>query len=170
MHAFRAAHERRDAKQHLDLRDEGGDRVIAQRRANSRAPITESALRREVAADLVSLLNTTNFASAEDLSAFRAVESSILNFGFPDLSWRTIDENGVADLVGEIETALANFEPRLARKSIKVKRDDTVDPGELKLRFLVKADLRVDPINAPIEFAAEVEADTGKIRVERLAR
>lgn len=167
MYAFRAAHEKRDAKQRLDLRDEAGERVIAARRVTTRSPISESGLRREVMTDLLGLLNTTNLDAATDLSTLPAVRSSILNFGFPDLSWRTIDENSLSDVAREIEVALADFEPRLARGSIKASRDANVVVEDLKLRFLVKADLRAQPVNVPVEFVAEVELD-GKIRIDRL--
>src|ERR1700744_6193788 len=101
MYAFRAAHEKKDAKTPLDLRDQGGDRVIAARRIVGRSPISESGLRREVMTDLVNLFNTTNLASAEDLSEASEARRSILNYGFPDLSWRTLDENGLTELVRE---------------------------------------------------------------------
>jgi type VI secretion system protein ImpF len=167
MYAFRAAHEKRDGKERLDLRDEAGERVIAARRATTRTPISETGLRREVTTDLTRLLNTTNFDAAEDLSDLPEVRGSILNFGFPDLSWRTIDENSLTDLAREIETALAEFEPRLMRASIKAKPDASVGKEELRLRFLVKADLRTQPVNVPVEFVAEVELG-GKIRIDRL--
>ena len=133
-------------------------------------PIGEAGLRREVAIDLVNLLNTTNLDASEDLEGLDAAKSSIINYGFPDLSWRTIDENGLVDLPREIEKALIDFEPRLARGSVRVRRDDTAKVEELKLRFLVKAELRVDPIDTPIEFSAEVELDSGKVKIDRLAR
>jgi len=167
MYAFRAAHEKRDAKQRLDLRDEAGERVIAARRVTTRSPISESGLRREVMTDLLGLLNTTNLDAAADLSTLPAVRSSILNYGFPDLSWRTIDENSLSDVAREIEVALTDFEPRLAPGSIKASRDANVAIEDLKLRFLVKADLRAQPVNVPVEFVAEVELD-GKIRIDRL--
>jgi type VI secretion system protein ImpF len=167
MYAFRAAHEKRDAKQKLDLRDEGGDRVIAARRVTTRGPISESGLRREVMTDLAGLLNSTNLDSAEDLSSAPAVRKSILNYGFPDLASRTLDENGVHDIAREIEIALADFEPRLARQSIQARRDTTIGADELKVRFVVKADLRARPVNVPVEFIAEVEVDSGKIKIDR---
>ena len=34
---------------------------------------------------------------------------SILNFGLPDIAHRTIDENAVSDIPGEIETAIVNL-------------------------------------------------------------
>ena len=168
MYAFRAAHEKRDAKQRIDLRDEAGERVIATRRVTARSPISESGLRREVMNDLLSLFNTTNLNAAEDLSSLPAARSSILNYGFPDLSWRTIDENSLSEVSREIEIALADFEPRLARNTIQVRREVSTEAEELKLRFLVKADLRARPVNVPVEFVAEVELDSGKIKIERL--
>jgi type VI secretion system protein ImpF len=167
MHAFRAAHSERDAKLQVDIRDQG-ERVIASRRAIARAPISERELRKLVNSDLVALLNTTNLDSAEDLGTAPEVRKSVLNFGFPDLGRRTIDEQGVFDIAREIETALNDFEPRLARDSIRVRRDDTVTPDELRIRFLISAELRVQPVNLPMEFVAEVEIESGKIKVDRL--
>lgn len=168
MAAFRAAHDKGDAKVTLDLRDSSGERVIAARRQTTRAPISESGLRREVARDLEYLLNTTNLASVEDLSDTPEVAHSILNFGLPDLSRRTIDENSLVDIGREIEVALVDFEPRLNSESIRARRDETVSAEDLKLRFLINAELRTQPIEVPVEFIAEVELDTGKIKIERL--
>jgi type VI secretion system protein ImpF len=39
---------------------------------------------------------------------------------------------------------------------------------ELKLRFVVHADLRCDPMNIPIEFVADVDLDDGAIQINRL--
>lgn len=114
MHAFRAAHRERDASVPVDIRDRG-ERVIASRRSASRAPISESELRKLVNADLVALLNTTNLELAEDLSSAPEVRTSILNFGFPDLARRSIDDTDVDLIAREIETALRVFEPRLKR-------------------------------------------------------
>ena len=167
MYAFRAAHRERDAGVPIDIR-EGGERVIASRRAIARAPIAESELRKLVNFDLLSLMNTTNLDSAEDLSTAPQVRKSVLNYGFPDLASRSIDQRTVSDISREIETTLTAFEPRLARGSIKVRRDDSIAAEELRVRFIVSAELRVQPVNVPIEFAAEVEIDSGKVRIERL--
>jgi type VI secretion system protein ImpF len=168
MFAFRAAHEKRDAKKALDLRDASGQRVIATRRAQSRAPISEPGLRREVSADLVDLLNTTNLDAAFSLEDAPEVARSVLNFGFPDLSAWTIDENRLLELSREIERSLMIHEPRLAAATLKVNRDPFVDIEALRLKFFIKADLRTEPIDVPVEFVAEVELDTGRIAVDRL--
>jgi type VI secretion system protein ImpF len=167
IHAFRVAHKARDAKLAADMSDKG-ERVVASRRVTSRAPISEAELRKVVNSDLMALMNTTCLDAAENLAEFPHVRGSILNFGFPDLSWRTIDENNVSDIAREIEATLGNFEPHLARGTIKASRDDTVDPNELRLRFVVKAELRAQPVNVQMDFIAEVELGSGKIKIDRL--
>jgi len=168
MYAFRAANQARDAKKKLDLRDESGERVIAGRRVPARAVITEPLLKRELSYDLEALVNTVCLDATQDLSGFDHVRRSILNFGFPDIAHRSIDELSVTDIKDEIATVLRNFEPRLAADSIMVTRDSSVDTADLKIRFIVRADLLCQPVNVPVEFVADVELDSGKIRVNRL--
>jgi type VI secretion system protein ImpF len=165
--AFRAAHQERDANRPVDVRV-GGERIIASRRVSARTPISESELRKLVNSDLLALLNTTNLDSAEDLSDAPEVRKSILNFGFPDLASHSIDERSMSDISHEIETTLATFEPRLTKSSIKARRDDSIAAAELRVRFRVSAELRVQPVSVPVEFTAEVELDSGKVRIERL--
>jgi|SRR5580692_7629153 type VI secretion system protein ImpF len=167
MHAFRAAHRERDAALPVDIREQG-ERVLAPRRVTTRAPITEAELRRLVGSDISALLNTINLASAEDLTDAPEVRKSILNFGFPDLTGISIAENRVFGVAKLLETALRDFEPRLAPGSIKIRRDETVSAEELRVRFLVSAELRVEPVDVPMEFVAELELDSGKIKIDRL--
>ena len=168
MYAFRTAHEARDARKRLDLRDEGGERVIASRRTVARFAITEPTLRREVARDLDALLNTIAMESTQDLKRFEHVSKSILNFGFPDIAHRSIDELSLDEVKFEIATVLTSYEPRLLGNTVQVTRDTSVDAADLKVRFIVRADLLCEPLNVPIEFVADVEIDTGKIMIARL--
>jgi type VI secretion system protein ImpF len=167
MYVFRAAHGAKDARKVMDVRNEAGERLIAGRRLRPRQVITESILRHEVARDLDALLNTIALESSADLSATPFVRRSILNYGLPDVSHRTIDEVGVNDIPAEIRTAILNYEPRLAADSLQIERDDSVDIAELKVRFIVRADLTCDPVHVPVEFVADV-IETGKIVVNRL--
>jgi type VI secretion system protein ImpF len=166
MRGFRVAHAERDSKQAIDIR-ESGERVIASRRVTARAPISEGELRRLVNADLVDLFNTTNLGAVEDLSEAPEVRKSVLNYGIPDLAHRSLQDSANVEIAKEIEVALFNFEPRLARKSIKARLDPTVDPEELRVRFLVSAELRLQPTNVQMQFVAELELDSGKIRIDR---
>jgi type VI secretion system protein ImpF len=164
MHAFRASAAARDSKAPLEIREDNGERVVASRRG----VITETMLRNEVAVDLTALMNTVALGSTVDLSPFENVGRSILNFGLPDIVHRTIEAHDVEAIPNEIREALLNFEPRLVPESIAVARDETVDSKELKIRFVVRADLFCDPVNVPVEFMADVELDVGKFVIRRL--
>jgi type VI secretion system protein ImpF len=166
MHVFRAAHDAKDAKTPMDIRNAAGDRVLATRRLRVRQVISEPVLRREVTRDLDALLNTIALESTVDMRGAEYARKSIVNFGLPDVTHRTIDETGVEEIPAEIRNAIINFEPRLAAASIHVERDMSVDPVELKIRFVVRADLTVDPVNVPVEFIADI-IDGGKILINR---
>jgi type VI secretion system protein ImpF len=167
MYAFRGAHEERDAKIKLNLRDEAGERVIAGRRTAARTAITEPILRRELSRDLDSLMNTIAMESSENLDSFAYVRKSILNFGLPDIAHRSIDENAVDHIREEIRLALVHYEPRLVSRTIRVIRASEFDEAELKVRFVVHADLLCEPLNVPVEFVADLELDSGNITVSR---
>jgi type VI secretion system protein ImpF len=166
MFAFREAHRERDAKVVSDLRDEHGARVIAGRRARKGA-VTEGQLREQLAIDLNALLNTVNMQSGFDLTEFPQVSTSILNYGVPEISNRTIDEDRVSDIVDEIRTALLQYEPRLIPGTVRVARDTTVDPYSLNIRFAVSGEMACDPAAVAVEFVADIEIDTGKMRVAK---
>ncbi len=163
MYAFRRAHEKRDAKQKLDLRNAAGDRVIDSRRVAPRTSVSESHLRREVLRDLEALVNTVSLESTEDLTDFEAVQKSVLNYGLPDIVHRSIDEAAVAHINNEIVAALAAHEPRLVRGTVHVAQDPGADKVALKIRFVVNAELMCHPVNVPVEFVADVETDSGAI-------
>ena len=172
MWAFRSAHEQRDArKSQAERQTEAGERVISGRRGSATAAITEPILCREVWRDLEQLLNTIALESTQaDVGAMPHARRSILNFGLPDLTHRSIDELSSGDGVveREIEAALKAFEPRLIAGSVRVRRDTSVKAVGLKIRFVVSADLSCRPVDIPLEFTADVEIDSGKFTINRL--
>jgi type VI secretion system protein ImpF len=168
MYAFRAAHEARDAKKTVDLRDQSGERIIAGRRIAPRVAITEPALKREVAHDLEDLMNTIALESTLDLEEFDHVLKSVLNYGIPDITHRSIDELSVTDIKDEIRIALTRYEPRLVPETIRVTSDSEAVEADLKVRFVVLAELMCDPVSVPVQFVADVELDSGKIVIGRM--
>jgi type VI secretion system protein ImpF len=168
MLAFRTAHEARDARKKLDLRDQFGERVIAGRRSAGRFPISETLLRREVARDIETLLNTIALESSLNLTGRDCVRTSILNHGFPDIAHRSIDEVTDEELSDALRAVLTTYELRLDRRTIRVRRDSSVGAEQLKLRFIVHADLKCEPLNVPVEFIADVDLDSGDIQINRL--
>lgn len=168
MHAFRSAFRARDAKKRVDERDEHGDRIIAGRRNMPRRGVLEQQLRAELAEDVRTLLNSVNLGSALDLSGLPYVSRSILNFGLDDLSSVTIDEDAVAAVGRGLKDVLCRFEPRLLRSSVRVEKDTAVHSTDMIVRFLVRADMRCDPLDVPIEFVADLELESAKVRIFKL--
>jgi type VI secretion system protein ImpF len=167
MHVFRAAHAAKDATVTPELRTETGERVVAGRRLRPRQVITEPVLRREVARDVEALLNTVAMEATVDMSEAELVRKSILNYGLPDIAHRTIGGIGMQKVPGEIRAAIVSYEPRLAAASLQIERDPSLDAGELRIRFIVRADLVCEPVHAPVEFVADL-TDVGEITVNRL--
>lgn len=168
MQAFRSSFQARDSRKIIEQRDEFGDRIVAGRRSMPRRIGNDQALREDLGEDLVTLLNTVSLESAVDLDALPFLAKSIVNFGLPDLASKTADIT-VLDKVGEeLQTALRNFEPRLVAGSISIERDSTADSSELKVRFLIHADMRASPIDVPVDFVADIEIDSAKMKISRV--
>ena len=47
-------------------------------------------------------------------------------------------------------------------------KDPEINEAELKIRFVVRAELMCVPLNVPVEFVADLELDSGNIVVGRL--
>ena len=95
------------------------------------------------------------------------VRQSILNFGIPDIGAHTIDEAAVDKIPDEIRAAIAKYEPRIAPDSLRIVRDNEVDPVELKIRFVIRGELVCHPVHVPVEFVADI-VESGKVVVNRL--
>lgn len=135
------------------------------RRLSRSYGISEQTLISEVRRDLQSLLNTVNLNSSQDLSDFPEVENSILNYGLPDLSVHIVDSIRIEKLADDIKQALIRFEPRMDPRTLKVVRDEEDASETFKVRFIIKADIRCDPVRVGTEFVADVDPALGRIKI-----
>jgi type VI secretion system protein ImpF len=168
MHAFRDAFRQRDSAKLVENVNDAGERIIAGRRASPRSAIPDAVLRRELAEDLASLLNTTNLESAEDLADVPEVRRSILNYGISDLAAITSDSLPAAVMTARLKDFLDTYEPRLVPGTISVKPEPAADDASGRLRFHVSADMYSTPVDVSIEFVAEVEVDGGQVKILKL--
>lgn len=141
--------------------------ALPKRRFAIRLAATERLIREEVMADLSNLVNSISLEGTVELDDFKHVRGSILNYGIPDIASHTIDEHEVLSICSDIANALRLYEPRLVPDTIVVERDTSLDPVSLNLRFRVRADLSCAPVNVPVEFVADMELETHKIKIER---
>ena len=167
MLAFREAFQEHDAEKRIEERV-GGERVVSGRGSLRRRGADEALLRRDLAVDLLSLANTIDLASAIDIADLDYVKRSIVNYGLPDLTELTSLEAGVDEIGRYLKEALLAHEPRLRPESIQVEQAVQVDDETHRVSFSVTADMACSPLDLPMEFVAEVEVDSGKIRLTRL--
>src|SRR5580698_2708541 len=75
--------------------------------------LTMAQLRQAVVRDLAALLNTTNLATLQDLSATPLAARSTLNYGIPGFAGMTGSAARVANLERELANAIRAYEPRI---------------------------------------------------------
>ncbi|MGL4324728.1 MAG: type VI secretion system baseplate subunit TssE [Beijerinckiaceae bacterium] len=173
IYAFRSAHNEREYRARA-VQSQSPEAAVPSRtpaaavsRTSLRTPITEYALREEVARDLNALVNTISMESAVDLTDFDAVRRSILNFGIRDLNARFADQAGNGALVRDVEKAIRLYEPRLVGQSIHVNQIIKVDEPTLTVRLEISADLSCEPVNLPVVFIADIDVDSCDIAISR---
>jgi type VI secretion system protein ImpF len=167
MFAFRDAFDAKDARKRIEERRDG-EKVISGRGSLKRRGADETMLKRNLAVDLLALVNTVDLASAVDLEDFEHVGRSVLNFGLRDVAHLTSQEIGVESLARDLSAALVNHEPRLDPESLQIVRDGEFDDVNQRIRYTVSAEMACTPLDVPIEFVAEIDIGSGKVQLTRL--
>lgn len=167
MFAFRDAFQAGDSRKRIEERV-GGERVISGRGSLKRRGADETALKRNLAIDLLALVNTIDLGSALDLSGMDYVGKSVLNYGLYDVSHLTSEENGINSIARNLKAALTAHEPRLNPETLHVQRDETPDDVNNRVRFTVAAEMSINALDVPIEFVAEIDVGSGKVQLTRL--
>ena len=151
------------------------DRLTDDEPGNSQEPREQRVfslqrLRESVLRDLAWLLNTTNLACAEDLSAHPEVAGSVLNFGIPDLSGRSLAGADVAQLERNLRQAIVDFEPRIIHQTLKVRL--ALNESQMNrnaLTFLIEGDLWAQPVPLHLYLKTEIDPDLGDVKITNYA-
>ena len=119
-------------------------------------------LREFVLRDLAWLLNTTNLESAQDLSAVPAVAASVLNYGVPDLTGRTVSGLDGPALERLMIDAIRRFEPRVLPQSLRVRVINNSDQmNKNALCFEIEGDLWNEPLPLRLYLKTDIDLETG---------
>lgn len=136
--------------------------------------VNAQVLREAVRRDIEALFNVERFESSlqlsdleqlgfetpqEMISAFPQVRRSVLNYGVPSFSGRSITDFDLAALAKELREVIAVFEPRLKRDTIRVK----VAQGEFTgMKIEVDATLMLSPVPERLRLSTTVDLDNGR--------
>ncbi len=144
------------------LRDDRPDR---QEESPNERVLTLSQLKRSVQRDISWLLNACN--NQDMVADYPEVVKSVVNFGIPDLAGLTASTVDVVVLERTIQQALADFEPRLMKNSIRLNLQ--VDPETMSFNTLImniECDLWATPTPVEMLLRTAVDLETGEVVVD----
>ena len=136
-------------------------------KSNSEVPLTRAQSVRELKAafkrDLEWLLNTRRTIDPAPPTA-RETNRSVYHYGLSDISSKFIqsskDHN---DLVREMESAIAVFEPRLKRAKVRM---EPLEGSFRAIQFVIEGLLCMDPAPEPVRFDTVLEIGKGEYEVK----
>jgi type VI secretion system protein ImpF len=142
--------------------DAPGERLESSRRRFTSA----QELRDGVVRDLGWLLNSVRLGVIQDLAAYPLAARSVINFGLPDLSGRTLSSIDVPELEAQLRQAILDYEPRLMPESLRVAVLDTAGvTGPNSLQFTIEAKLIAHPLPLSMWLRTEIDLETGDVSV-----
>lgn len=118
--------------------------------------------------DLSWLLNTIRLEDTLGLDAAPDVKTSVLNYGIPDFSVRTVSSVDVFEAAASIASAVRSFEPRINPLSLSVRGDKTVTDGSAQsVVFNISCDIGPGADARHADFKTEFDVETGDARLEQ---
>lgn len=136
--------------------------------------VDASVLREAVRRDIEALFNVERFESGlqltdaekkdfetpQDMIAdFPHVRRSVLNYGVPSFSGRSMSDFDLAALAKELREVIAVFEPRLKRDTIRVK---VAQGDRTGMRIEVDAMLMLSPVPERLRLSTMIDLDNGR--------
>lgn len=124
-------------------------------------------LRGAVLRDLSWLLSTCHLETTEDISGLPEVTSSVINYGIPDLTGKTVSGILSSKLEDSIKRSIRWFEPRLISDTIQVvvNRSSGEHARPNAIAIEIRADLWCQPIPEKLYVSTVVDLETGIIDV-----
>ena len=141
------------------------DEPLKQSEPQDAAAMTRTRLRRAVLRDLAWLLNSTALLDPER-SRQTPAGTSVLNYGLPPLAGNSASSIDVLALEGLIHQAIATFEPRILRHTLRVRAHKAA--GEMNhnaLSFEIEGDLWAQPVPLPLLLRTELDLESGHVSV-----
>lgn len=136
--------------------------------------VNAAVLREAVRRDIEALFNVERFESGLQLTDleqqvvetpqnlianFPQVRRSVLNYGVPAFSGRSISDFDLAALAKELREVIAVFEPRLKRDTIRVK---VAQGDRAGMKIEVDAMLMLSPVPERLRLSTMIDLDNGR--------
>ena len=124
------------------------------------ASFTPAQLRQAVLRDLGALLNTSNLATIEDLSATPLVAKSTLNYGIPGFAGLLDQSARGRALERDLAEAIRTYEPRIKPETLKVRARRAGDDAVPALVFEIEGELWAQPLPLQLFLETTIDVET----------
>ena len=143
------------------------DSPMQQTESRDKRVFSVEKLRKAVLRDLGWLLNTCHLQVVEDLSDFPFVQASVVNYGIPDLTGKTLSGLEVFDLEQALKRSIVQFEPRILPDTLVVRGllDDDTSVHNC-LAFEIEGELWARPIPERLFLRTELDLETGSVTMK----
>ncbi len=151
-------------KEWLDELDtQRGQLVYLQKTVGTLSKITECVKR-----DLTWLFNCNNMCEDKFLKEhYSEIETSVLNYGLPDLTGKTASSINILELEESIKQTILRFEPRIMPKTLEVKlHEDKEKMNHNSLIIEIKGDVWTDPVPVHLHLRTQIDLESGNVDVE----
>ncbi|QDV42178.1 lysozyme-like protein [Stieleria neptunia] len=123
-------------------------------------------LRAAVLRDLAWLMNTCHLAAHQDLTDYPEVGKSVINYGIPDLTGKTVSGLQVFEVQQALRQAILDFEPRILADTLEVRGDKDPDsPLSNSLEFEIEGELWSRPFPERLYLRSELDLETGTVNI-----
>ena len=142
------------------------DQVRAQLSVLTTSVSSLKEIRACVKRDLDWLLNASQYSPQEDLEGYPDVACSVLNYGMPDLTGKTVSGFDQRHMERLLKQVIVNFEPRILRNTLTVRviADKTLFEHNA-LVFEIEGELWAEPQPLHLHLRTEFELENGNVSV-----
>jgi len=143
------------------------DRPTERSESRDSSMMSLSAYRSSVLRDLETLLNTPERFNARKERDFPEAATSVLNYGAPDLSGRTVSGISPEELRKRLTESVRRFEPRVLRGSLSLDvRQSVAGSSQNGFEITITGELWAQPAPEPVNLRSRLDLDTGRYTLE----
>lgn len=114
--------------------------------------------------DIEWLFNTTRFASDYNLDAYPEIQTSVINYGIPDLAG--LSEKSTVEIEGVLTEAILSFEPRVLPETLFVSAVEHNKPRRSnRLDFQIEGQFWSQPLPQALYLRTEIDLDVQSVQI-----
>lgn len=135
--------------------------------SSSQQSMSQKQFKEAVIRDLGWLLNSVALDVCLDLDKYSEIQSSVLNYGLPDMSGQTSSNVDIVSVEKAVRTAIKLFEPRIIRNSLKVRVHSNPDEmSHNSMIFEISGAVFGQPSPFQVVLKSELDLECGDFNLE----